>query len=79
MAAAFAMTTAIWAQEEPKLVVKPSGRILIDASLGADASGPSGVPRKDGTRHHRRDEGLEERAEEACKTRCCQIVIQGYW
>lgn len=31
-AVALAMTTAVWAQEEPKLVVKPSGRILIDAS-----------------------------------------------
>ena len=27
-----ALSTAVWAQDEPKLVVKPSGRILMDAS-----------------------------------------------
>lgn len=32
MAAGLSLSTAIWAQEEPKLVVKPSGRILMDAS-----------------------------------------------
>ena len=65
MAAAFAMTTAIWAQEEPKLVVKPSGRILIDAFLGADASGPSGVPHQERLSYSCRGQGLAESSQEA--------------
>ena len=32
MAVGLSLSTAVWAQEEPKLVVKPSGRILMDAS-----------------------------------------------
>ena len=29
---ALAMVTTVWGQEEPKLTVKPSGRILFDAA-----------------------------------------------
>ena len=32
MAVGLTMSTAIYAQEEPQLVVKPSGRILFDAA-----------------------------------------------
>lgn len=50
MAVGLSLSTAVWAQEEPKLVVKPSGRILMDASYvhadhqGDDLRSGVGIP-----------------------------------
>ncbi|SEA79328.1 phosphate-selective porin OprO and OprP [Xylanibacter ruminicola] len=50
MAVGLSLSTAVWAQEEPKLIVKPSGRILMDATYvhadhqGDDLRSGVGIP-----------------------------------